>query len=349
MKRQRATKTHQDDLRTAGELESRSEFQLSSLPVVAFPSIEGSTALAAASGFTGLQTAFGLGGRRDTRVRLDFVGVRSLGMPRVAASDFNDEILARTLTRLPEAVNALQREVVLGGRRVEGGVGFQAAGGPTRCVSLTMITQLYLTREIDYTYFDARVLAASLRETRALPVPGEEGDGPSDVAPAPTVVNVFGVDEDGRISFSAEELEKLQEGLTEGEGDAAGRAAALQAAAAGQVTFTRRFQRPVVIGWDGYDLRIPDAIRNAARKWERDQTPENARSVFAKTANIIAFLLNKNPDDPTSVTDPELRADLVRMIQQFRIPTDSGFPRGYGPQELRALANSCKFEELVGE
>ncbi|MEO1551783.1 MAG: hypothetical protein AAFR93_15355, partial [Pseudomonadota bacterium] len=337
----KGTRTHQADLHTNGDLETRDKIKLSSLPVVAFPAIEGSTALAAASGFTGLQTGFGLGGRRDTRVRLDFKGVRSLGMPRVAASDFNDEIFARTLQRLPEAVSALQREVVLGGRKVTGG-GFQAAGGPTRCVSLTMITELYLSREIDYTYYDARVLAASVRRSRA-----EQGTLGS-VAAAPTVVNVFGQDAEGRISFSAEELAKLQTGLTEQAGTSAGRSAALQAAAAGQVTFTRRFQRPVVIGWDGYDLRIPDNIREAARNWERNRTDANKKKVFDEVAKTIQAILEQPATDPGQLTDQDLIALIKREADGFENFSPEIVAK-YGDEALRALANACSFSDLVTE
>ncbi|MEM9267799.1 MAG: hypothetical protein AAGA78_02535 [Pseudomonadota bacterium] len=334
------TKTFQADLLENGKLSTREGkmSDISSLPVVAFPSIEGSAAFAAGTGLTALQTAFNLGGRRDSRVRLDFVGVRSLGMPPVEASTFNNKMLATALPRLPVAVEALQREVVLGGRGIPGSDKFQAAGGPSRCVSLTLITQLYLTREIDYTFIDTRSFGAGLRQGRR-----EKGDLAS-VGAAPVPVNVFGTDGDGRITLTQEDLAKLQEGFSGAPGTSPGRAAAIQSANGEQVTFKRRFQRPVVVGWDGYDLNIPKRITKAAEEWDKDRNFKTTRAVFETIANIL------HKDVFPTLSDQNDKTALAHTINAFREDfDDDGYAIGFDQNHLRALANVCDFDVFVGE
>ena len=247
-----STLAAQTDMFEAG-VATRNTQPSDSLPVVAFPSISGDAGFTGSAGITGVLQSIGIGGGTRTTVTLDFVDVRSFWLPKVKASAFKSRMLAPEIfSGLESAYDDLQRQVFLN-RRPE------AVAGPQRCISLALITRVYMTRRIDYTYRNANILGVGLRRSE---VPGQQ----SNVAAAPDVtINLSQTGSGNLADDTAADVEALNRNIDSFNGsNTQGRSLSFQSWDGRGLRFAQTFQRPVVIGWDGYDVPPPkyDAARD---------------------------------------------------------------------------------------
>ncbi|MEM9269307.1 MAG: hypothetical protein AAGA78_10270, partial [Pseudomonadota bacterium] len=221
-----------------------------------------------------------------------------------------------------------QRQVVLG--RKSTGSGFQAAGGKSRCVSMTLITTLYITRQIDYTYRDSDIVAAAARQATGGP-DGADGNL-ENVAAAPVVPNinliVTGEDTEA-VSLTDAQFTELTEALQAGAGGTGsgpGRSASFASWDARGLTLSETYRRPVVIGWDGYDLFLDKDLRQAGKAWARSPSQRN-KAEFIQEIRRATNLVLGNTQRAANVLNRMTRDDLA----------------------LRTLANACSFEDLASD
>ena len=243
-------------LTTRGEVAADAGKQVKSLPIVAFPKITANAGLTAGVGLTGLLESLGFGSARNTTVTLEFPDVRTYGVSKVEARKYRPDILANSWANIDEGNYALQRQIILGRDKAE------KAAGPTRCVNMSMITQVYLTRQIVYTYSNAEILAVGLKRA-------EPGGTVSEVSTAPQAdINLVAALTANSTNppATAAALKSITDDFSQQSGKP-GQSIQFQSWDGRGLSFSQTFQRPVVIGWDGYDIRLPSSVNAAKRAY----------------------------------------------------------------------------------
>jgi hypothetical protein len=233
----------QDDMYEPG-VSTRADQRVLSLPITSFPSINLQSGETASAGLTGAMAALGFGVSDQTMVTLDFHDVRTFLVPKVmvTADDqraaliaFGGEMLDRGARDLPTKIAA--KEFLEGHH-----------WGGDRCLQLAIVTQVYLTREIDYTYRDRQILAAGLKATTEQ---GKLSSVPNPPAVSVTVLQSADGDNADKSAAVAESLR--QSTIPTGTGPQGGSFSFAGFNARG-MTFQQTYLRPVAIGWDGFEF-----------------------------------------------------------------------------------------------
>lgn len=236
------------------------------LPSVAFPSVSGDAGstygLAPLGGLFGLRLA---GGARTT-VTLDFKDVRLLSAPKIAVSKpIADAFATRPFSG--ECKSALNLIWDRFRDKIDGASGTTTAK-PMIEMEYKVITQTYLTRQIDYSYTGSSVTALS-NEIAA--------KGTQTAAYAPTVI--IGTATDGAASALTTALSGVQaqktSGFSGGTFDRRG------------ITLQRKFQRPVAIAYEGLTYGI---CRET-----------NGKTGLCETAQSIVEPIQYSPDALTTL------------------------------------------------
>lgn len=226
-------------------LARRSDVRIETLPVSAFPEITADSGLTAGLGIAKALQAIGLGGGVGTKVTLNFGDVRTYWAPKIKiASKVNiDSAYGRVFTPNETTIReALDRELALAklsGRNIS----------TTRCLGGVVITRVYLTRKITYTYSNGKIIAAGIRIA-------SEGSELTNI-PAPTRITVDVKNTNGQIEQDTpnEELAKLREQIDEvAASGAQGKGLNFESWSALGVTFSQTFPRPVAIGYDAFSI-----------------------------------------------------------------------------------------------
>lgn len=224
-----------------------------SLPIAAFPSVTADAGFTASLGILRVLATLGLAGGTRTTVTLDFNDVRTYFVP-------NAPIMGKVMGEVIRSNFAYDAGDVDLRRLVElrHGKGVTPCGQGRRC-GVSVVTRVYLTRQINYTYRNAQILAAALRVA--------ERGGAANKVPSAPAVNVAinngtdGKAQTGGLDEQVTELSNRVDALTGSGGT--GQAFRFEAWNARGVTFASRYQRPVVVGWDGIEWSMPQGIGGA--------------------------------------------------------------------------------------
>ncbi len=229
------------NLATRGDL--RESDLAKSLPIAAFPAVSADAGFTGAFGLTKALIAIGIAGGSRTTVTLNFNDVRTYYVPKVSVRDkiHLDELpkILPTYTELGRI--ELNRLIALKrGRNVK-------ACSAGRVCGVSVVTRVYLTRQINYTYRNAKIISAGLKRTSQAPV-GGKSSGPS----LSGVVVSVGSDQNNDSAALAQQVATLQTDVNKMLSDStSGESVQFQAWDATGLTYANKFQRPVVIGWDG--------------------------------------------------------------------------------------------------
>jgi hypothetical protein len=231
-----------------GRLRVRGEVSTDSLPISAFPEITADAGFVAGAGIGRIFRALGLSGGNRTTVSLNFNDVRTYWVPNaLVATRVRAELAPIAIATTEQAMIDVQR--LLNIRRSTP----TAACSAVRACGFTVVTRVYLTRNITYTYRSAAILQAAA--TRF-----SEGTQQGTTAAQPPTVNVTlnGVGAGTSAELQAE-LTALQGQVTSlARSQAPGEQIAFQSWDATGLKFSQTFQRPVAIGWDGFDYILQE-------------------------------------------------------------------------------------------
>ncbi len=228
---------------TGGKLRVRGEVAADSLPISAFPEITADAGFVAGAGIGRIFRALGLSGGNRTTVSLNFNDVRTYWVPNtIVAGRVRAEMAGIAAATTEQAMVDVQR--LLDIRR---STPTQACSA-TRACGFTVVTRVYLTRNITYTYRSAAILQAAATRFSA-------GAQQGTTAAQPPTVNVTLNGAGAGTSAELQtELTALQDQVAElARAQAPGEQIAFQSWDATGLTFAQVFLRPVAIGWDGFD------------------------------------------------------------------------------------------------
>ena len=227
---------------------------LTSLPIAAFPSITADAGFAGGLSISQLLAGVGLGGGGRTQLTLNFNDVRTYWVPKSRISNRVAEVLPLLVGGKREFAVAEARRSLL---TRHDGISADPCGDGRHC-GFSVITRVYLTRRIDYTYRNASIVAAGLRRAEAQAGQlAQQGQAPQ--APPSVVVSVAtGTDGSLDTTQTQQQLATLQQQVNSlAENQSQGQGLSFSSWDALGITFSRNFQRPVAVGWDGFDLNLP--------------------------------------------------------------------------------------------
>lgn len=211
------------------------------LPIAAFPSVTADAGFTSGIGLVEALAAVGLAGGARTTVTLNFKDVRTYWAPSAAVFG---RVRQEVAAAIPQYYSAgeIERERLVRARR---GAKAGACGGGRLC-GISVVTRVYLTRSIDYTYRNARIVSAAIKYAET-------------AAARPTVPNapdvVVNVSTQGDSAVEKATLDTLRTEVdTMTSSKAEGASFQFTGWDARGVTFSSTFQRPVVVGWDGIEL-----------------------------------------------------------------------------------------------
>jgi hypothetical protein len=239
---------------TPGRITTRGEIDdatlLSSLPITALPRVSADAGYTTGLGIVGILASLGLAGSARTTVTLDFNDVRSYWVP-------NTQVRGRLQTDAALAIGPYFEAGQIELRRLVGATGRadpSPCSGQRRC-GVSVITRVYLTREIDYTYRNGSIVAAGLRRADAV---NAEGAAPRPPAAPSVVVNVAtgsdgtvdGAQTQAQVNALRQQIDALSASNDRGA------SLRFEAWDARGITFSQLYQRPVAVAWDGIELNI---------------------------------------------------------------------------------------------
>lgn len=231
-------------------LARRSDLVIESLPLDALPSVTADASAAFGFGQSGFFSALGLGGGRRTKVTLDFGDVRSYGIPIVELvrrgydpekRTGEERLNIYTTEAVKDALSSRYNSAIASGRKI--------LPWEERCESTALVTKVFLTRQIKYTFFDARIaaIAAATAEKDSRPTA-------PDVPPISVTINNKDVDtnavEAATDTLSTEVLKATQQAGVSG-------SLTFEGFSVLGATYTQIFQRPVVVGYEAIAFRNP--------------------------------------------------------------------------------------------
>ncbi|WP_029040690.1 hypothetical protein [Cucumibacter marinus] len=243
------------------KLTRRKAVNIETLPISAFPSITADAGFTAGLGISQALQSLGIGGGDRTLVRLDFNDVRTYWVEPVKLDqvDIRNRLLTGTIIPKqlgptnPIYTSLKDRERIeeLAGRDIS----------KTRCTAAVVVTRVYLTRQINFTYYNAAIIAAGLRRA-------EEGQtAPAAPVPSRITVNVNQATGEAKVAGSTDdELTDLQTKIDSfSTGDTQGTSLNFQSWNALGITFSKTYDRPVAIGYEGFSFPV-DIGKNATQK-----------------------------------------------------------------------------------
>lgn len=278
----------QSDL-TKGELITRQTHGATeSLPIATFPSIEADAGTTLNSGLAAPLVALGLFAGTRTKVRLDFKDVRTLSAPYLEANTvLQREAGARRSAHCPESQAGFAADMAA--NFLPSGKDPQAAL-KDRDNHYLLVTRAYLTRHIDYTYSNGRILALA---RRSLTGPGTDGKGASFFQGANIAIS------DPKGGSATADLAAIVATLNQQADQGSG--SQFASFSAFGLTIKRVFQKPLTIAYEGAKANIvyPDspvgtAANDAGFVSQCDGLSTTAGIVVRSgTAGVMS---NTNPD-----------------------------------------------------
>ena len=251
--------TAQPDLFRSG-FSTRDSRKIRSLPIAAFPTISADAGFTAGLGVAKVLQAIGLGGGARTQVRLEFIDVRTYWVEKLLLDQDKvkkDVLLTLINSALRVGPNPIyttlrQRERIdqISGQEISS----------SRCATIAVVTRIYLTRQIKYTYSNAAIIAAGIRRA-------EEGADLTSV-PAPQRIEVnVNVDTGEPITSESTDtqLADLRNQMdTIAKSNSQGSGLNLEAWNALGISFSEKFSRPVAVGYEGFSFPT-DAIEGYSK------------------------------------------------------------------------------------
>lgn len=228
---------------TGGKLRVRSEVSTDSLPISAFPEITADAGFVAGTGIARVFRALGLSGGNRTTVSLNFNDVRTYWVPNVlVAARVRAELEQAAIGTAEQAMVEVQR--LLDIRRNSQ----TAACSAVRACGFTVVTRVYLTRNITYTYRSNAIFqAAATRFAEGIP------QGTTAAQPPSVNVTLNGAGAGTSAELQAELTSLRDQVAVLARSQAPGEQIAFQSWDATGLKFSQVFQQPVAIGWDGFD------------------------------------------------------------------------------------------------
>lgn len=236
---------------TRGEIADAS--LLASLPITALPRVSADAGFTSGLGLVNLLSSLGLVGGSRTTVTLDFTDVRTYWVPNVQVVGQIDSLAPQIVGNYYGAgLRELSRSLQLRDR-----VSSDPCGVGRTC-GMSVITRVYLTRQIDYTYRNGKIIAAGLQRADTIPEDGTPTRPPS----APTVTVNIATNADGTVDGAQTEAQiaALRQQLTTlSTSTSRGQSLQFQAWDARGITFSQLYQRPVAVAWDGIEFEITES------------------------------------------------------------------------------------------
>ncbi|WP_136439278.1 hypothetical protein [Pacificoceanicola onchidii] len=232
----------------------RDQERIESLPIVALPAVTADAGAAFGLGRASPLAALGLGFGARTKVRVDFGDVRSYGIPKVklVKSKYDHQDVLRKAIFVGEqgslwvrrALEDKYLKAISAGRRI--------VPQDERCLASFLITQVYLTRRIEYTFIDARFGALSAAQAKD----GAEKTQTPDVPAVTVTVNqTAGEAPELNTTQLEKDLDALSTAVRDvNPGDGSATSFAFEGFSALGATFSQTYQRPVVVGYEGWGL-----------------------------------------------------------------------------------------------
>jgi hypothetical protein len=234
-----------------GELRNRGHLNIDSLPVAAIPGFTADAGYSAGSIANGLLQSIGLLGSQRTKVTLNFVDVRSywlepLSFKNISSNDISD-FASDTLGKLSGAnKNQIAIELckdALVSRRAGIGNLFEAEKVKFEA---SLVTRVYLTRKIDYTYRNSQIIGAGLRMAR------DDSKGTLTV-PQVIINNAPAVPAGAELDNEVGAINDAINSALNSSGEGVGlRYSSWNALG---LTFSEIYARPVAIAYESYDLK----------------------------------------------------------------------------------------------
>lgn len=190
------------------DLATRNAQRIQTLPIAAFPTVSGDAGFSGSIGILKALQAIGLAGGARTQVTLNFNDVRTYWVPRVNAvaevlqaeakkgksisssTDITDVLLSRLITTAPGRnvntilavpANILEQDSKRGG--FSNSPLDLCDPNDTNVVGISVVSRVYLTRQINYTYRNGRIINAGVKRATS----GTLSDIPTQ---SPVTVNV---------------------------------------------------------------------------------------------------------------------------------------------------------------
>ncbi len=246
----KATPHTQPDLFTANALRLRQDIdgnEALQLPQVGFPEINADAGFVSQTFLTGLTETFGLGLADRTTVSLNFPDVRSYWVPKVSVHSRAVNTIQNTFAgSIDAAYTELTSELTQAGFRQTDPCSY-----PNNC-GLTMITRVYLTRRILFTFSNSRIAQAALSVAGAA---NPDGSVVTSRAPQVTFQNVT-VESGSNDEFAARFAELASLLPTGTSPSALGAQSSFVGWNARGISFEQTFPSAVAIGWEGVSLDL---------------------------------------------------------------------------------------------
>jgi hypothetical protein len=264
--------SQRDTLR--GQLRTRNSLDIETLPIVAFPEVEADAGTNFGFNIVRVFQALGIGANTRTRVVLNFNDVRKYGVPKVAVGTIGRQeayqaYLATTAAGQGFSAaentdtfhsivnNAILRELQAEQVRLTT-LGTNQTLSTDRCNRFVVITEVYLTRKITYTFTDARIQALALQRLSE-----EDGDTDPQAGNAPTpivgTIVINGATGEGQTTpLELTDTDTVRQNVLNGlAGANVGEGLVFDQFTTRGAQFSQTFERPVVIGFDGFDTPFP--------------------------------------------------------------------------------------------
>lgn len=232
-------------------LTRRGEITIESLPLAPFPQIQADAGWTGSLGVVDLLRAIGIGGGQRTNVLLSFEDVRTYGVPHVEAGNVTDLENSAALMFLQHSTlvdRELNRRVL-----IEAAAGTNVESDPTkRCIGGYLVTKVYLTRKITYTYQNNSIVAAGIRRAEA-------GSDLSTLNPPDRISVNVNVDGNGLITQETGdgEIDGFRTGLDDlAKSGSQGDTLNFEGWDARGISFSQEFDRPVAIAYDGFTFQM---------------------------------------------------------------------------------------------
>lgn len=241
---------------TRGEITQSDE--LSSLSLTALPRVSVDTGFSSGIGIVNILNSIGLTDGGRTRLTLEFDDVRTYWVPNV-------ELMPRIQTAAAVAIAPLIPAAEIELNRlvsVRTNSSNEATAPNQRRKGFSVITRVYLTRKIDYTYVNGRISSAGLRRADSI-LRAEQQPGRTPGVQGALVGSGLTSDGDANEgpAVDDERLEQQVRALTTRVDNLAssttrGQSLEFYSWNARGITFRQTYQRPVAVAWDGVEFSV---------------------------------------------------------------------------------------------